>query len=83
MSRNGTSVVRLNHGGDLIRGAEHLRYPTDAERALFGHKTTRYLDLLTDLLRGGQGAQVEDLGPPPTPEQRNAAEGDDGPNDTP
>eukprot|EP00974_Lingulodinium_polyedra_P087071 8440960-Lingulodinium_polyedra.AAC.1 len=40
------------------------------------------MDLLTDLRRG-QGKQFEDLGPPPTPEQRNVAEGNDGPDDTP
>eukprot|EP00974_Lingulodinium_polyedra_P107926 10447688-Lingulodinium_polyedra.AAC.1 len=38
------------------------------------------MDLLTHLRRG-QNKQFEDLGPPPTPEQRNAAEGNDGPND--
>eukprot|EP00974_Lingulodinium_polyedra_P069008 6681976-Lingulodinium_polyedra.AAC.1 len=70
MNRNGASVVWLSHGGNLIRGApEHLRHATDAECALL-------MDLLTDLRRG-QGKQFGDLGPPPTPEQRNAAEGND------
>ena len=33
MTRNGTSVVWLSHGGNLIRGApEHLRFATDLEK---------------------------------------------------
>eukprot|EP00974_Lingulodinium_polyedra_P109661 10608719-Lingulodinium_polyedra.AAC.1 len=66
----------MSHGGNLIRGApEHLRHATDAACALFEHQHGT-MDLLTDLRRG-QGKQFEDLGPLPTPEQRNAAEGND------
>eukprot|EP00974_Lingulodinium_polyedra_P050306 4836654-Lingulodinium_polyedra.AAC.1 len=76
MNRNGASVVRLGRGGHLIRGApEHLLYATDAECALFEQQQGT-MDLRTDLRRG-QGRQFEDFGPPPTPEQRNAAEGND------
>eukprot|EP00974_Lingulodinium_polyedra_P056360 5419964-Lingulodinium_polyedra.AAC.1 len=61
-----------------MRGApEHLRYATDAECVLF-ERLRGTNDLLTDLRRG-QGKQFEDLGAPPTPEQRNAAEGSVGP----
>eukprot|EP00974_Lingulodinium_polyedra_P119779 11172475-Lingulodinium_polyedra.AAC.1 len=48
MRRRGTSVVWLNHGGNVIRGTpEHLRHATDAERALFEHQHGT-MDLLTD-----------------------------------
>eukprot|EP00974_Lingulodinium_polyedra_P008731 834986-Lingulodinium_polyedra.AAC.1 len=40
------------------------------------------MGFLTDLRRA-QGKQFEDLGPPPTPEQRLAAAGNDGPDDVP
>eukprot|EP00974_Lingulodinium_polyedra_P124951 11192644-Lingulodinium_polyedra.AAC.1 len=80
MNRDGAYFVWLNHGCNLIRGApEHLRYATDAEWALFEHQHGT-MDLLTDLQRG-QSKQFKDMGPPPTPAQRNAAERNYGPDD--
>ena len=74
-NRNATSVVWLSHGGNLIRGApEHLRYATNVERAAYegNHSWT---DITHDLRRG-HGRQYHDLGDPPSPAERQHAEGD-------
>ena len=37
--RNGTSVVWVSHGGNLVRGApEHLRYATELEKTAYKSK---------------------------------------------
>ena len=77
--RKGTSVVWLSHGGNLIRCApEHLRYATDLEKAM--HETTGGALDITQDLRRGQGRQFVDMGEVPSAQERQEAEGTDGPN---
>ena len=76
--RQGTSVVWLSHGGNLIRCApENLRYATDLEKAM--HETPGGIPDITQDLRRGQGRQFADMGEVPSAQERQEAEGTDGP----
>jgi hypothetical protein len=76
--RQGTSVIWLSHGGNLIRCApEHLRFATELERTVYDSKNAS-LNITQDLRRGLM-RQFEDLGEPPSQSERQEAEGMDAP----
>ena len=82
MIRQGTSIVWLSNGGNLVRAApEHLRYATDMEQAAYNGRND-HLDITRDLDRA-HIRKYEDLGPPPTAAERHDAEGNEMPEPVP